>query len=251
MIPLLYFTVKAVCAIYVLCQVWKFIFRRRMYGIWDRLFRVIRIARVRLCKYRKQRIEQAERQARRKAKYKKPGTGTAKEKSGTAIPSSPPDNDDVIGKTKIVYLEDPKTATQIPTRSEPMEKVPLEEEEDIGTDDVEQENKGLTEEDRAELMAPVDTEPDPDFNTALTIEEINNVAEVLTFGTTDKQKARRAAKTIHYKLSETEILTFLTDKLSNLNKVNDLLDKYLGNQPGASERTGRKEEEPFDIDKYA
>lgn len=251
MIPLLYFTVKAVCAIYVLYQVWKFIFRRRMYGIWDHLFRVIRIVRIRLWKYRKRRMEQAERRARRKAKYKKPGTGTAKEKSGTAIPSSPPKDDDVIGKTKIVYLKDPKTTTQIPTRSEPMEKVSLEEEEDIGTDDVEQENKGLTEEDRAELMAPVDTEPDPDFNNALTIEEINNVAEVLTSGTTDEQKARRAARTIHYKLSETEILTFLTDKLSNLDKVNGLLDKYLGDRPGSSGRTGRKEEEPFDIDKYA
>lgn len=251
MIPLLYFTVKAVCAIYVLCQVWKFIFRRRMYGIWDRLFRVIRIARVRLWKYRKRRMEQAERRTCRKAKYKKPETGTAKGKSETAIPSSPSEDDDVIGKTKIVYLEDPKTATQIPTRSEPMEKIPLDEEEDIGTDDVEQENKGLTEEDRAELMAPVDTEPDPDFNTALTIEEINNVAEVLTSGSTDEQKARRAAKTIHYKLSETEILTFLTDKLSNLDKVNGLLDKYLGDRPGPSGRTGYKEEEPFDIDKYA
>ena len=93
-----------------------------------------------------------------------------------------------------------------------MEKIPLEEDEDIGSDDVEQENKGLTEEEREELMAPVDTEPDPDFNTALTIEEINNVAEVLTSG---------------------------------------LLDKYLGNRKGVSGRKDSKEEEPFDIDKYA
>ena len=124
-----------------------------------------------------------------------------------------------------------------------MEKIPLEEDEDIGSDDVEQENKGLTEEEREELMAPVDAEPDPDFNTALTIEEINNVA--------DEQKALRAARTIHYKLSETEILAFLTDKLSNLEKVNGLLDKYLGNRKGVSGRKDSKEEEPFDIDKYA
>ena len=97
-------------------------------------------------------------------------------------------------------------------------------------------NKGLTEEEREELMAPVDAEPDPDFNTALTIEEINNVAEVLTSGIVDEQKALRAARTIHYKLSETEILAFLTDKLSNLEKVNGLLDKYLGNRRGVSVR---------------
>ena len=174
-----------------------------------------------------------------------------KGKTETAVPSSSSDDDDVIGKTKVIYLEDPKVARMTPTRSEPMEKIPLEEDEDIGSDDVEQENKGLTEEEREELMAPVDAEPDPDFNTALTIEEINNVAEVLTSGIVDEQKALRAARTIHYKLSETEILAFLTDKLSNLEKVNGLLDKYLGNRRGVSGRKGSKEDEPFDIDKYA
>ena len=39
--------------------------------------------------------------------------------------------------------------------------------------------------------------------------------------------------------------------LSNLEKVNGLLDKYLGNRRGVSERKGSKEDEPFDIDKYA
>lgn len=154
-------------------------------------------------------------------------------------------------KSRHLKLEDLKVARMTPTRSEPMEKIPLEEDEDIGSDDVEQENKGLTEEEREELMAPVDAEPDPDFNTALTIEEINNVAEVLTSGIVDEQKALRAARTIHYKLSETEILAFLTDKLSNLEKVNGLLDKYLGNRRGVSGRKGSKEDEPFDIDKYA
>ena len=187
----------------------------------------------------------------RKARRRKPETDKSKGKTETAVPSSSSDDDDVIGKTKVIYLEDPKVARMTPTRSEPMEKIPLEEDEDIGSDDVEQENKGLTEEEREELMAPVDTEPDPDFNTALTIEEINNVAEVLTSGIVDEQKALRAARTIHYKLSETEILAFLTDKLSNLEKVNGLLDKYLGNRRGVSGRKGSKEDEPFDIDKYA
>ena len=39
--------------------------------------------------------------------------------------------------------------------------------------------------------------------------------------------------------------------LSNLEKVNGLLDKYLGNRRGVSGRKGSKEDEPFDIDKYA
>ena len=246
-----YFTVKAVCAVYILCHLWTFIFHRRMYGIWDRILRLMRIARVRVWRNRRQRKEEAERRARRKARRRKPETDKSKGKTETAVPSSSSDDDDVIGKTKVIYLEDPKVARMTPTRSEPMEKIPLEEDEDIGSDDVEQENKGLTEEEREELMAPVDAEPDPDFNTALTIEEINNVAEVLTSGIVDEQKALRAARTIHYKLSETEILAFLTDKLSNLEKVNGLLDKYLGNRRGVSGRKGSKEDEPFDIDKYA
>ena len=34
-------------------------------------------------------------------------------------------------------------------------------------------------------MAPVGAEPDPDFNTAMTFEEMNNVVEVLTSATRD------------------------------------------------------------------
>ena len=40
-------------------------------------------------------------------------------------------DDDVIGKTKIVYLEDPEVARKTPTRSEPMKKEPIEEDKDI------------------------------------------------------------------------------------------------------------------------
>lgn len=35
----LYFTVKAACAVYVLSHLWTFIFGRRMYGIWERVNR--------------------------------------------------------------------------------------------------------------------------------------------------------------------------------------------------------------------
>lgn len=94
--------------------------------------------------------EEAERRARRKARRRKPETDKSKGKTEMTVPSSSSDDDDVIGKTKVIYLEDPKVARMTPTRSEPMEKIPLEEDEDIGSDDVEQENKGLTEEEREE-----------------------------------------------------------------------------------------------------
>ena len=251
----LYFTVKVACAVYVLSHLWTFIFGRRMYGIWERLFRLMRIVRIRLWKRRRKHIGQAERNACGKARHKIPeaGTGISREKPEPDTPSSSPADDDVIGKTKIVYLEDPNAMKAVPVRSEPMEKVPIEEDGDISSDDVEQENKGLTAEDREELMAPVDAEPDPDFSTALTFEEINNVAEVLVSDTPDEQKAVRAATTIHHKMQETVILSFLTDKLSNQEKVFRLLNEYLdeSGRPLAKRKPASRGKEAFDINKYA
>ena len=181
------------------------------------------------------------------------GTGISRGKPEPDTPSSSPADDDVIGKTKIVYLEDPDVMKSVPVRSEPMEKVPIEEDGDISSEDVEQENKGLTAEDREELMAPVDAEPDPDFSTALTFEEINNVAEVLVSDTPDEQKAVRAATTIHHKMQETVILSFLTDKLSNQEKVHRLLNEYLdeSGRPLAKRKPASRGKEAFDINKYA
>ena len=151
-----------------------------MYGIWDLILRLMRIARVRVWRYRRQRKEEAERLARRKARRRKPETDKSKGKTETTVPSSSSDDDDVIGKTKghLSGRSESFKDDSNPFRSR-WRKIPLEEDKDIGSDDVELGNKGLTEEEREELMAPVDAEPDPDFNTALTIEEINNVAEVL------------------------------------------------------------------------
>lgn len=250
----LYFTVKAACAVYVLSHLWTFIFGRRMYGIWERLFRLMRIVRIRLWKHRRKHIGQAERNTSEKTKCKKPETRTdvSREKPGPDMPPSSPTDDDVIGKTKSVYLEDPNTMKSVPVRSEPMEKVPIEEDGDISPDDVEQENKGLTAEDREELMAPVDVEPDPDFSTALTFEEINNVAEVLVSDIPDEQKAVRAAATIHHKMQETVILSFLTDKLCNQEKVSRLLNEYLdeSGRPLAKRKFTSKRIDTFNIDEF-
>ena len=249
----LYFTVKTACAVYVLWHLWAFIFGRRMYGIWEHFFRLMRIVRIRLWKRRRKRMEQAGRNACGKSRHKMPeaGTGISRGKPEADTPSSSPADDDVIGKTKIVYLEDPNTMKAVPVRSEPMEKVPIEEDGDISSDDVEQENKGLTAEDREELMAPVNAEPDPDFSTALTFEEINNVAEVLVSDTPDEQKAVRAATTIHHKMQETVILSFLTDKLCNQEKVDCLLSKYLDETGRAlPKRKIKSKKESFDIEEY-
>lgn len=252
----IYFTIKLACAFFVLWHLWVFIFNRQMYGIWDRVCRLMRIARIKLWKYRKERMEQKARNACKKAKRKKQAakTGMPQHKSGTtALPIPPTADNDVIGKTKIVYLEDPEVARKTPTRSEPLEKEPIEEDEEIRPDDVIQEDKSLTEEEREELMASVDTEPDPDFDTAMTFEDISNVADVLMSENPDEQKAIRAASTIHHKMQDTVILSFLTDKLSNQEKVHRLLSECLDDtgRPLSKRKPASKNKEVFDINKYA
>ncbi len=271
----IYLTVKIVCAIFIFYHLWIFIFGKKVFGVWDKLYRWARIARVKLWSYRKRCSEKKARNARRKAilgkKLPTKQTPQAVEKQQPVVLDTnvektvtepmekkvemlqtPVDEDDVIGKTNIIYLEDPEVARKTPIRSEPLTKEPIEEDEEINPDDVAHESKGLTVEERTELMAPVECEPDPDFDTALTFEEISNVADVLVSDNSDEGKRMRAAETIHHKLSSSDILTFLTDKLSNQNKVDRLLSEYLsGNgNPISNQKTVQKEKKPFDIKKY-
>lgn len=133
-----------------------------------------------------------------------------------------------------------------------MVREPIEEDEEINPEDVVQENKGLTKEEKEELMAPVGAEPDPDFNTAMTFEEMNNVVEVLTSATRDEQKAFRASMTIYHKLSGTEILNLLENEIGCQHKIGHLLNEYLdeAGNPLLRRRGTPKKKEVFDIGKF-
>lgn len=248
----LYFTVKITCATFILWHLWIFIFNRQMYGRWEKVYHLMRIVRIRLWKHRKERTRRKARNARKKAMRGKSVTETATPQDKPKATALSPAGDDVIGKTKIVYLEDPEVARKTPTRSEPMKKEPIEEDEEIRPDDVAQEDRGLTREEKEELMAPVDAEPDPDFDTAMTFEDINNVAEVLMSENPDEQKAIRAATTIHHKMQDTVILSFLTDKLSNQEKVNRLVSECLdeSGRPLSKRKATSRKMETFNIDKF-
>lgn len=248
----LYFTVKITCVTFILWHLWIFIFNRQMYGRWEKVYHLMRIVRIRLWKHRKERTRRKARNARKKAIRGKSVTETATPQDKPKATALSPAGDDVIGKTKIVYLEDPEVARKTPTRSEPMKKEPIEEDEEIRPDDVAQEDRGLTREEKEELMSPVDAEPDPDFDTAMTFEDINNVAEVLMSENPDEQKAIRAATTIHHKMQDTVILSFLTDKLSNQEKVNRLVSECLdeSGRPLSKRKATSRKMETFNIDKF-
>lgn len=242
----IHFTVKVLCTVFIFYRLWLFIFSRQAYDAWEKVCRMMRVVRIRFWKWRKG--------------YRDDKTGKNREntrRGKTAVetkraPFPPADDGDVIGKTRIVYLEDPETARKTPARSEPLVKEPIEEDEEINPDDVAQESKGLTKEEMEELMAPVDAEPDSEFSTAMTFEEMNNVAEVLASGTQDKQKAFRASMTIYHKLSGTEILNLLEKEIGCQQKIECLLNEYLdeSGRPLAKRKPSSRKVAVFDIDKF-
>ena len=222
----IYFAVKVLCAVFILYRLWIFIFSQQVYDAWEKVYRMMRIARIKLWKYRKEyRIykEKKAEKAREKARRKKnvSETKVVREKPVTVERTSQVDDNDVIGKTRIVYLEDPDVARKKPTHSEPLVKEPIEEDEEINPEDVVQENKGLTKEEKEELMAPVGAEPDPDFNTAMT-------------------------------LSGTEILNLLENEIGCQHKIGHLLNEYLdeAGKPLLRRRGTPKKKEVFDIGKF-
>ncbi len=247
-----YFSVRVLSAIYILYKVWMLIFSRKAYEVWESLYHRMRIARVRLWKYRKKRMEKKARNARRKAILAK---GLPTKQAPEVVEEQQPvvqetdvedmdiepiekkveilqpkvDEDDVIGKTNIVYLEDPEVARKTPDRSEPLEKVAVEVDEEINPDDVDDgftPQKRLSKADMEELMALEDTMPDPDFSNALTFEQLSNVADVLMAKTDDRSRIMSAAETL-YSLQDTDLFKFFSTEISTQNRVEKLIRERL------------------------
>ena len=258
----IYFAVKVVCALFVFYHLWVFLFCRKIYGLWDKLYHWARIARVKLWKYRKKRMAERAKRERRKKIYsknlqtdrpKQPQADTP-QKAEESLPTDD-DSNEVMGKSNIIYYEDPEVARKTPAFSMELKKVELPVDKDIDPDDVEDNfvpQKELTEEDKRELMEPEGIMPDPDFDKSLTFEDMNNIVDVLNSDNPDEQKSIRAAATIHHKLENTVILDFLVDKVSNEDKVSRLLSECLDDKgnPLAKRRKTNKVKS-FDINKYA
>ena len=260
MVTILYFMVKTICVTIILNHLWVFVFGSRMYGLWDGVVRWLRIVRVRSWKLHRKYLK------KKKDARRKPETQTTSEdmvpvgkhiheNSAVSETASPVSDDDVIGKTKIVYLEDPDIWKKVPVRSEPLEKIPVEEDMEINADDVDDTlsggKNGLSDEEKRELMVPADSEPDPDFNTALTYEDMNNMADVLVDNSTDETKIIRAVHTIRHKLSGTQLLAFLENESGFQQKIDNLIDEYMDKVEGFTKQdAGEKADISFDIRKY-
>ena len=283
-----YLSVKAVSATYILYKVWNMIFSKRMENFWDMLHNWARIARIRLWKYRKKRIAEKARRARRKAIMQKPllpkeqsvdktsqqaplstseitamlekvaqrfEDGHEDEPLQLPVEEKPKpkikpvvfdDPNEVMGKSNIIYYEDPEVARKTPTRSIELKQVELPVDEDVNPEDVEDNfvpQKRLSQEDMKELMSS-ESIPDPDFSGACTFEELGNVADVLLNRTTDKKKIMDAAETL-YKLQDSDIYHFYTTSISTEKQVDRLLRDNLD---GAGRRLNGKQLERTEID---
>ena len=285
---ILYISVKTVSVVFILYKVWNMIFSKRMENLWDMLHNWARIARIRLWKYRKKRMAEKARRARRKAIMQK--TLLPKEQSVDKTSQQAPlstseitamlekvaqrfedghedeplqlpveeklkpkikpvvfdDLNEVMGKSNIIYYEDPEVARKTPTRSIELKQVELPVDEDVNPEDVEDNfvpQKRLSQEDMKELMSS-ESIPDPEFSGACTFEELGNVADVLLNRTTDKKKIMDAAETL-YKLQDSDIYHFYTTSISTEKQVDRLLKDNLD---GAGRRLNGMQSERIAVD---
>lgn len=285
---ILYISVKTVSVVFILYKVWNMIFSKRMENFWDMLHNRARIARIRLWKYRKKRMAEKARRARRKAIMQKPllPKEQSVDKKSQQAPLSTSeitamlekvsqrfeddhedeplqlpveekpkpkikpvvfdDPNEVMGKSNIIYYEDPEVARKTPTRSIELKQVELPVDEDVNPEDVEDNfvpQKRLSQEDMKELMSS-ESIPDPEFSGACTFEELGNVADVLLNRTTDKKKIMDAAETL-YKLQDSDIYHFYTTSISTEMQVDRLIKDNLD---GAGRRLNGKQSERIAVD---
>lgn len=224
----IHFTVKLLTCGYVLYRIWIIVFNQRLFGLWDRIP-------VRLPK-------------------------DAPEPVITVVTEK--DLSDVVGKTTVVYLDDPELAAKVPAHTEKLEPSDfIGEEPDTSDDDVESELSAppvtpeeiQKEQERFEVLDDLAPGLDPDFSTGLTYEEMANAVGVLTDTTTDEQKIIDAAKTIH-NIKDTDLYEFITHQVSNQDNVESLLRDCLDDNgtPLTIRKSKRSPEEmkSFDLGKY-
>lgn len=222
---IIYLIVKIVCVMYILSDLWVFIFRRGINGLWNRLF----------------------------DKTDRIDCGNS-DRGEDVVFAEDADNE-VMGKSKIIYYLDSDATRNTPNRSLELKEIEVKIEDDINPDDVEDDfvsQTFLTEDDRLELMNSEGMIPDPDFDTSLTFEEMSDIVDVLKSDSPDERKSILAATTIHHKLADTVIFDFLVNKVSNEDMVNRLLGECLdeNGKPLAKHRKTTRTR-AFDIEKYA
>lgn len=267
----IYMAIRIAATAYLLYRLWIFLYCRKAHGLWDKLHYLARVARIRLWSYKKKHMADKAKDTRRKVRLNKgahvnPNIELENRpesvlQDDVKLSSVKEDSNEVIGKSKFVYLEDPEIARNVPAHSEPLPPSDfIGEEEDFHPDEVETnlmsektDRNVLSEAEIQELMAPVESEPDPDFSTALTFEQLGNVAEVLMSGSGDEEKNVWAAE-ILYQVKDTDLYNFFANEVSTKEEIERLFRECLdekGQPLSARKRIQNKTvTEPIDWSEY-
>ncbi|WP_195289580.1 DUF4122 family protein [Alistipes finegoldii] len=216
-----YFAIKIGCIAYLLYRLWVVLFRYQLFGFWDMVL-----------------------------PQKTPPIRKSKA-------SSIDIDEDVLGRTTVVYLDDPDLAATVPEHSEELPPSDfLGEEKDITPEEVEDtlstEHPYVPSEEELyedEERQPLDTE----FSRGLTFEEITNVVNVLSTTNGNDEQMIEAARTI-FDVQHTDLFQFFTTQVSNADAVEKLLTECLDNdgKPLLGQRSSKTHKEImiFDWERY-
>ena len=212
-----YLTVNIICAVYILYRLCHFLFRRKAEGLWDRLYRWARIIRIMMWRLHKRRMTA-------KTERKKCLAARNQKKIMDAEAVAPSTHCEVIGKTKSVYIPDPKKAKD-PVRSEPLpESDFIGEDDDISADDVDDILEPMYDKDLQELMEPGLSESDPDFSQAMTYDDINNMVALASGANKDEDATIRAVETL-YSIRQSDIYEFILSESDNKDRIERLMNE--------------------------
>lgn len=189
-----YLAVRIITVAYILYRLWRWLFCGPAMNLWNKI------------------------PTRQPAQKPRPQAHNRKEVS-------------VVGRTKTVYLEDPKKVRVAPVASENLEPTGfIGQDDEISPDDVE------TDYQPPSVSRPPDDElyddetegspSDPDLSTGMTFEWISEAVSVLTEPCNDEEKKSRAAKTLD-DLRNTQIFECITREVCNLPTIEKLMEDYL------------------------
>lgn len=205
-----YMIVRAVVAAYVLYRLYIVVYKKQLYGVWEYL--------PALREYLLQREEQ------KRSENEKP-------QSIGKVESSP----SVIGKTTVVYLDDPTTAPVAPAFTVQLETTGyMGEEEDISPDEVESEliptaEKVLAKDEFYERLDENAPGEDPEISTGLTYQQLSQAVDVLSSSSLGNKKDEEVMEVAHtlYAIRGTDMFQFFASQVGNMAMVEQLLEECL------------------------
>ena len=242
MMTKIYLAVRIYATIHLFHALWIFLFRRKIYGLWDKLYRWARIMRVWVwLRHKKLTAARLKRKRLHDAHINRKNGKT--EMVSTRVC-------DVIGRTKTVYLPDPGKAHE-PIRSEPLQESGfIGEDEELSSDDVEEAimdsnglSPALTDSEMQELMAPAESEPDPDFPTGISIDRISDAADALLSGSDDMTRRILTAETL-FQLKDTDLFKLFAENICPEEELDMIISECLTDNGERKNITGYETEKP-------